>query len=32
MHKLKSNFYTPLQQVLVQVPKTKTDAIMLTEC
>ena len=28
MHKLKSNFYAPLQHVLVQASKTKTDAIM----
>ena len=26
--KLKSNLHAPLQEVLVQVPKTKTDAIM----
>ena len=28
MHKLKPNFYDPLQQVLAQVSKTKIDAIM----
>ena len=28
LDKLKSDFYVPLQQVLVQVSKAKTDAIM----